>query len=201
MLILATESKGLSLDSCINNQWEFESLRLEKESGSDNRSLVDLKGENMEFENLAAILDFAIEKEIEAAEFYTKISEEEAFSGAGKMFEEFAREERKHQQMLHDFKTKGLTTGMEEYQFKWITDIKRSNYVLDLEYSPAMGYNEILMLAMKREEKALQLYNDFLEKADSEESRTLFKVLCQEEAKHKLALETMYDDYMAQMGD
>jgi hypothetical protein len=26
-------------------------------------------------------------------------------------------------------------------------------------------------------------------------------VLCQEEAKHKLALETMYDDYMAAMGD
>jgi rubrerythrin len=57
------------------------------------------------------------------------------------------------------------------------------------------------MLAMKREEKALQLYNDLLDKADSEDNRTLFKVLCQEEAKHKLALESMYDDYMAEMGD
>ena len=155
----------------------------------------------MEFENLAAVLDFAIEKELEAAEFYTNISKEETFSGAGKMFEEFAREERKHQQMLEDFKTRGLSASMEDYKFKWITDIKRSNYVVDLEYSRGMGYNEILMLAMKREEKALQLYNDFLDKADSEESRTLFKVLCQEEAKHKLALETMYDDYMAEMGD
>ena len=62
----------------------------------------------MEFENLAAILDFAIEKELEAAEFYTNISKEEAFSGAGKMFEEFAQEERKHQQLLEDFKTRGL---------------------------------------------------------------------------------------------
>ncbi len=155
----------------------------------------------MEFENLAAILDFAIQKELEAAEFYTNISKEEAFSGAGKMFEEFAREERKHQQMLEDFKTKGLSASMEDYKFKWITDIKRSNYVVDLDYSPGMAYNEILMLAMKREEKALQLYNDFLKKSDSEAGRTLFKVLCQEEAKHKLALETMYDDYMAEMGD
>ena len=155
----------------------------------------------MEFENLAAILDFAIEKEIEAAEFYTDISQEEAYSGAGKMFEEFAREERKHRQLLADFKAGGLASGMEDYQFKWITDIKRSNYVVDLEYRRGMGYNDILMLAIKREEKALQLYNDFLDKADSEESRTLFKVLCQEEAKHKLALETMYDDYMAEMGD
>ena len=155
----------------------------------------------MEFENLAAVLDFAIEKEMEAAEFYTHISQEEAFSGAGKMFEEFAQEEIKHQQMLQDFKTKGQTAGMEEYKFKWITDIKRSNYVLDLEYRPGMGYNEILMLAMKREEKALKLYNELLDEAESEESRTLFKMLCQEEAKHKLALETLYDDYMAQMGD
>ncbi len=73
--------------------------------------------------------------------------------------------------------------------------------MVDSEYSRGMGYNDILMLAMKREEKALQLYNDFLEKADSEESRILFKVLCQEEAKHKLALETMYEDYMAKMCD
>ncbi|CAB1064962.1 hypothetical protein D1BOALGB6SA_9759 [Olavius sp. associated proteobacterium Delta 1] len=155
----------------------------------------------MEFENLAAILDFAIEKELEAAEFYTHISQEEAFSGAGRMFEEFAQEERKHQQLLQDFKAGGLAASMEDYQFKWISDIKRSDYVVDSEYSRGMGYSDILMLAMKREEKALQLYNDFLEKADSEESRTLFKVLCQEEAKHKLALETMYDDYMAEMGD
>ncbi|MEE4262248.1 MAG: ferritin family protein [Desulfobacteraceae bacterium] len=60
---------------------------------------------------------------------------------------------------------------------------------------------EILMLAMKREEKALRLYNDFQEQADTEDGKNLFKLLCQEEAKHKLALETMYDDYMAEMGD
>ena len=59
----------------------------------------------MEFENLTAILDFAIQKEVEAAEFYTDISKDEVFSGAGEMFEEFAREERKHQQMLENFKT------------------------------------------------------------------------------------------------
>ena len=155
----------------------------------------------MEFENLEAILDFAIEKEMEAAEFYKNISRQEVFSGAGKMFEEFAQEERKHQTMLEEFKTEGATASMKEYDFKWITDIKRSNYVVDLEYSPGMAYNEILMLAMKREEKALKLYNDFLAQADSDESKTLFKILCQEEAKHKLALETMYDDYMAEMGD
>ena len=155
----------------------------------------------MEFENLDAILDFAIEKEIEAADFYEGLKNEDAFSGTGEMFAEFSQEERKHQKMLEEFKVQGLTASMENYKFKWVTDIKRSDYVVDLEYSPGMGYNEILMLAMKREEKALKLYNEFLDQADTPESKKLFKMLCQEEAKHKLALETMYDDYMAEMGD
>ncbi|MGD8523905.1 MAG: ferritin family protein [Desulfobacterales bacterium] len=155
----------------------------------------------MKFENLEAIVDFAIEKEIEAAEFYSDLSQKERFSGSSKMFEEFAAEERKHQKLLEDFKTQGVTASMEDYKLKWITDIKRSDYVVELEHQPGMAYNEILMLAMKREEKALQLYNDFLEQTETEDGKKLFKILCQEEAKHKLALETMYDDYMAEMGD
>ena len=156
----------------------------------------------MHFENLEEIIDFAIEKEREAAEFYQKISnDEEDFSGSKKMFAEFAAEEQKHEIILQEFKTKGITKSLEEYQLKWITDIKRSDYLVDLDYEQGMPYNEILLLAMKREEKALKLYNDFLEQADTDEGKKLFKILCQEEAKHKLALETIYDDYMAKMGD
>ena len=84
---------------------------------------------------------------------------------------------------------------------KWIKDIKRSDLVLDIEYQKGMHYRDILMLAIKREEKALKLYNDLLARADTANSTKVFKILCQEEAKHKLALESMYDDYMAEMGD
>ena len=155
----------------------------------------------MEFKSIQDILDFAIGKEKEAADFYTKASKEESMSGATDMLKEFAQEERKHQTLLEEFKEKGFASGISEYKFKWITDIKRSNYVVDMEYRKGMAYNELLMLAMKREEKALALYNEMLVKADTAEGKKLFKMLCQEEAKHKLALETMYDDYMAKMGD
>ena len=156
----------------------------------------------MHFENLEEIIDFAIEKEREAAEFYQKISnDEEDFSGSKKMVAEFAAEEQKHEKILQEFKAQGITKSLDEYPLKWITDIKRSDYLVDLDYEQGMPYNEILLLAMKREEKALKLYNDFLDQADTDEGKKLFKVLCQEEAKHKLALETIYDDYMAKMGD
>lgn len=155
----------------------------------------------MEFESLNDIVDFAIEREKEAAEFYETAFEDESMSGTREMLKEFANEERKHQVMLEKFKTEGLDDSVEDYKLKWITDIKRSNFVDDAEYRPGMAYHELLMLAMKREEKALALYNELLKQADTPDGQKLFKMLCQEEAKHKLALETMYDDFMAEMGD
>ncbi|MCP4346787.1 MAG: ferritin family protein [Desulfobacterales bacterium] len=155
----------------------------------------------MQFENLKDLIDFAVQKEKEAAELYDTASEEEAMSGAKEMLKEFAREERKHQALLEKFEKGGIDKSVAEYKLKWITDLKRSDFVVDLEYKKGMAYNELLMLAMKQEEKALKLYNELLENNESDEAKKLFQMLCQEEAKHKLKLETMYDDYMAKMGD
>ena len=155
----------------------------------------------MKFENLEAIIDFAIEKEIEAAEFYEEASREESFSGAKKMLEEISKEERKHQNLLEKFKTQGLDQSLTDYKLKWIKDIKRGDYLVDMKYDKGMAYNDLLLLAIKREEKALKLYNDLLKEVETPDSKKMFQVLCQEEAKHKLKLETLYDDYMAEMGD
>jgi rubrerythrin len=155
----------------------------------------------MQFENLLEVIDFAIEKEIEAAGFYESVSRQESMAGAKEMLLEFAEQEKKHQQLLEELKTKGVVEGILDYKFKWIPDIKRSDYVVELEYKKGMTYNELLMLAMKREEKALALYNQLLVQAEGDHAKNVFKMLCQEEAKHKLILETKYDDYMAELGD
>lgn len=155
----------------------------------------------MQFENLEAIIDFAIDKEDEAVQFYMDASKETAMSGSKEMLLEFADEERRHARMLTELKAKGVVEGIDRYKLKWITDMKRSDYTVDAEYKAGMAYHEILMVAMKKEEKALKLYNELLERTEVAEARKLFKLLCQEEAKHKLKFETMYDDYMAEMGD
>lgn len=155
----------------------------------------------MEFENLKAIIDFAIAREKEAHAFYTELSNEASMSGAKEMLIEFAQEEEKHAVLLESIGTEDSEKTLSDYKWKWITDIKRSDYVVEMEYKPGMAYHEILMIAMKREEKALALYNEMLSQAEDENSKKIFKMLCQEEAKHKLALETKYDDYMAEMGD
>jgi rubrerythrin len=153
----------------------------------------------MSFSSYDEIIQFAIEKEIEAAEFYDTCASQETFSGARKTLEEMAAEERKHQKMLE--KIDQTPQRLEDYDWKWIPDMKRSDYMVDLTYEAGMHYTDILRLAMKREEKALSLYNELQSKAGDKGQEKIFKMLCQEEAKHKLFLETLYDDYMATQGD
>lgn len=155
----------------------------------------------MGFESLEEIIDFAIEREKEAEEFYVDAAAEESMSGSIEMLKELAEEEHKHVRMLTELKNKGVVRTLDRYKLKWIPDMKRSNYVAEIQFKKGMAYNEILRVAIKREEKALALYNELLEKTENAEAQKLFKVLCQEEAKHKLMFETMYDDYMAEMGD
>ncbi len=152
----------------------------------------------MGFNSFEEIITFAKEKEREAALFYEELSREEPFSGTGTLFEEFAGEERKHLALLEDL---GSGEKLSEYRYSWIPDLKRSDYIVDMDYRKDMDYADILRIAMKREEKALKLYNQLLEKAEKEDLQRLFKMLAQEEAKHKLRLETLYDDFMAKQGD
>jgi rubrerythrin len=155
----------------------------------------------MKFESISDIIDFAISREQEAVDFYITASKEESMSGSKEMLIEFSEEEKKHRRILEELKAKGFAAGVEDYNFKWIKDIKRSDYMDDMVYKPGMGYRDILVIAIKREENALKLYNKLLAEAESENAKKVFKILCQEEAKHKLGLETMYDDHMAEMGD
>jgi rubrerythrin len=151
----------------------------------------------MVFETFEEIMDYAISKEKEAATFYKEASRQEHYSGAKEVFVSFSKEEQKHQAMLENFSKENI----EHYKIQKIPDLKRSDYLVDLKYEPGMPYADILRLAMKREEKALKFYTDFSEKTGDETHQKMFQILSQEEAKHKLKLETMLDDYLAEMGD
>jgi len=153
----------------------------------------------MSFESIHEILDYAIGKEKDAVEFYTDLSHKETFARAKKTFEDFAGEEKKHVELLKNFSKSRET--LDQYKFEWIPDMKRSDYMVDVEYDEGMHYLDILRLAMKREEKALKLYNALAEKTEVENLTRVFQMLSQEEAKHKRILETIYDDYMAEQGD
>lgn len=155
--------------------------------------------ETMGFDSLDEIIHFAMEKEQEAADFYANLSEQEPYAGARETFRAFAQEEKRHRAMLEDFLTGKRKIA--QYAFQWIPDLKRSDYFVEIRYEKGMPYTDILRLAMKREEKSLKLYNDLANKAGEGSLSDAFRMLAQEESKHKLKLETLYDDHMAALGD
>ena len=149
----------------------------------------------MNFGSIDEILDFAIKGEKEAVAFYTSLAEGETRKSLKEIFESFAQEEEKHVDLLSDIS--GNKEKIDAYEFKTITDLKISDYMVDVEYKEGMSMPEILKIAMKREEKAVKLYSEMANQTDHEDAKKVFQILVQEEAKHKLGLESMYDDYLA----
>jgi rubrerythrin len=153
----------------------------------------------MGFESIEEIINFAIENEKEAAAFYAECAEQEPFEAVRDTLLAFSEEEKKHQAMLENLGNNQEL--IQDYKLKWVPDMKRSDYIDEIEYEKGMNFVDILRLSMKREEQALKMYNALQKKTDNPENIKVFQILCQEEAKNKQFFETMYDDYMAKQGD
>ncbi len=149
----------------------------------------------MEFNSVDEILNFASDREKEAVEFYTMLAKEATKASLKEIFESFVKEEEKHVAMLSNIE--GNKEKIDSYEFKEIKDLKISNYMVETEYKEGMPMPDILKLAMKKEESAVKLYSDLAAKTDNDDAKKLFMILVQEEGRHKFALESMYDDYLA----
>jgi rubrerythrin len=149
----------------------------------------------MKFGSVDEILTFATDREKEAVEFYASLAKQATRASLKETFESFSKEEEKHVALLSDIA--GNKEKINAYEFKTITDLKISDYMVEKEYEEGMPMPEILKLAMKKEEVAVKLYTELSGQTDHEDAKKVFLILAQEEAKHKLGLETMYDDYLA----
>jgi rubrerythrin len=153
----------------------------------------------MNFRSIDEILGFAIDKEKEAVTFYSELSKKESIADLAKTFKELAQEEAKHVKLLTNIsKNRNV---IDSYELKKVTDLKISDYLVEKEYSEGMPMQDILVLAMKREEMAVKLYTNLAMCSADDEFIKLFKLLAQEETKHKLTFETLYDNDLAGQGN
>ncbi len=143
-----------------------------------------------EFESIEEILDFAINNEQAAADFYNKLAKESTNNDMQKYFEQYAKEEMGHKSRLMKIKSGGVYT----LKSGSVTDLKIADYLVVNKVSDNMSYQDALILAMKREKAAYKLYMKLSEIAPTLELEILFRDLANEEAKHKLKFETEYDD-------
>lgn len=144
------------------------------------------------FENINDVLDFAIESEQKAVDFYHQLADRVKNEDMKNIFLEFAQEEVAHKAKLKKIKEEKVFIASSES----ISDLKISDYVDSVVIKPNMSYQEALIVAMNREKAAFNLYTRLSKKTNVPELQNIFKMLAQEESKHKLRFEMEYDEFV-----
>lgn len=145
-----------------------------------------------QWKSVDEILDFAIGQEEQAAQFYTELAGRMDRPWMSKIFKDFAREEVGHKNKLVEVKAGKRLMAAEQK----VLDLKIGDYLVDVEPTDHMDYQQALVVAMKKEKKAFKMYIDLAGATDDTNLQTVFMSLAQEEAKHKLRFEIEYDDFV-----
>ncbi len=146
--------------------------------------------------SLTEVLNFAIEEEKAAAEFYTSLAAQAASADLRLALQGFAKEEQGHEIRLRQVQTRGLT--LHPAGGASVPDLKIADYQVKIKPRPNMTYRELLMLAMQKEQAATLLYTALAQTTSDPAVSDLFRQLAQEEARHKLKFETEYDNMMVE---
>ena len=145
-----------------------------------------------QWKSVDEILDYAIEQEQQSYEFYTALSGRMERPWMSEIFKGFAKEEMGHKKKLIDIKAGKRLLAAESK----VLDLKIGDYLVDIEPSADMDYQQALVVAMKKEKKAFKMYIDLSAATEDENLKATFLSLAQEEAKHKLRFEIEYDEFV-----
>lgn len=144
----------------------------------------------MDREKFNEIIDFAIKGEKEAVKFYQDLQNLVDFQAKRELLHEFEEMEKQHVEALEKLRRNEIAAT----EIPKVVDLKISDYLVEVEPSAGMSYQDIIISAIKKEEKAQKLYAELAGQSDDEKVRQLFLRLAAEEAKHKLYFEKIYDE-------
>lgn len=142
------------------------------------------------FESVDAVLDFAIAREEEAFDLYHGLASQTSDPKLEELFTSFAKVEAGHKLKLEGIKEG--TTYLPVRQNP--VDLKISDYLVEVEPSPDMSFQDALVLAMKREQAANELYSNLAATLGDPLLAELFNQLAKEEAAHKARFQDLYEE-------
>jgi len=142
----------------------------------------------MKAEDAKKIISIAIDREVEAYTFYRTLADKVRDKALKDLFAELAGEEKKHREFLQAFLTKDVKT----MKFAAGHDYKVGDALpsppLTADLKPLDG----LVLAIRKELEAMQMYTQLGKAAADTETQLLFAQLANMERGHKARLEDIY---------
>jgi len=142
----------------------------------------------MKSDDAKKIISTAIDREVEAYTFYRTISDKVKDAALKKLFGELAGEEKQHREFLQGMLSKDVT--------KMHFDAKKDYMVVNAMPSPPLTADlkplDGLVLAIKKELEAMQMYTQLANLSADTEQKFLFSQLANMESGHKARLEDLY---------
>jgi rubrerythrin len=143
------------------------------------------------FRTFAEVIAFAVMREEEYHDFYMDLAAKTTDPFLQPLFSEFARDELKHKQALLDLDSGALDRMLEKIAEKQ-EDLGIAKNVEVVAPDPKMPFGDALILAMKREDKAFELYSFLAEICEDDDLSILFLGLAKEEERHRAKIEKTY---------
>jgi rubrerythrin len=151
------------------------------------------KEKSMSSTSIEQTLRQAIQFEEDAYSFYLSAVDMAKLPHVKKTLKELADEEVKHKEKLQ-----GLLEGNAEViiavqKREQIQDLKLAEYLVAPTLDENASFQDVLIVAMKREKSSYEFYSTMAKIAVEESAQNLFDFLAQEELVHKNKVETLYD--------
>lgn len=145
----------------------------------------------MDLEQYRQVIKDAVQSEIDARTFYEKVSKGLKNDSLKGIFQDFAREEAKHEQILtRILNQENITIS----QFNCDKDFKVAETIDMPEVTPDMDLKNAIGLAMKNEEIAMKRYTALAANCEDPELRLVFQDLAAMERHHKFKMEQSFVD-------
>jgi rubrerythrin len=139
-------------------------------------------------EEYKKIISDAINNEVEAYAFYQSVSERVQDANLKKLFGELAGEEKGHREYLQKLLSREITS----LGFSSTKDYKVGDSIPTPALTPDMKPVDGLVVAIKKELAAMQMYTQLANNTDDAETKKLFTELATMERGHKSRLEDIY---------
>lgn len=145
----------------------------------------------MKAEEAKKILSLAIDREVEAYTFYRTVADKAKDKAMKSIFDELAGEEKKHREFLQAFlakEAKSLKFDATKKDYKIVEALPTP------PLSPDLKPTEGLIIAIRKELEAMQMYTQLANASSDTEQQFLFQQLANMEKTHKARLEDIYTD-------
>lgn len=136
------------------------------------------------------VIEFAIEKEQEAVDFYNGLAEKIKQPELKVEIKKLAGMEAAHKRKLQELNPADPFWS----EKKSISNLKIAEYIVEEEVTDSMDLQDILVVAMKRELAAKRLYLDLAQLSADSVVKKMFEKLASEEAEHKNFFEKLWDE-------